>query len=147
MKKTPAIQFITFFYALIGGVTLGISVVGISSFWVHELKKIFLNVFIKYILEHTIISIQFLNSFQFNIIIYIGITLSLIISVFHTLLAQALFLDQSMAYRVGILYHGYSALSAIFLWIIGQQTLKFVGFFFFFLNLIKGAFLYQNRKK
>lgn len=146
MKKNPILQFIMFFYALIGGVSLGFSIIGIYSFWVHDLKNYFLNIFIKYILEHTVISIQFLNSFHFNIIIYIGITLSIIISIFHTLLAQALFLDHSMAYMVGIFYHISSALSSIFLWIIGQHTLKFIGFFLLFLNLMKGAFLYQNRK-
>jgi hypothetical protein len=109
------------------------------------MKLIFIDPCLELIAENTILTMEILKSLPESIMLMFAFIATFITSMFHTLLAESLYLSNSKAYLIGILFHSYSALSSFALWMLGINTLKLIGVFFLFMNLIKATYLYIKR--
>jgi len=145
MRRPIGLTLIIAFYSLIGGLTLALSFFQLLSVNSYGMKLVFIDPCLNFIVENTILSIEILESFPESIMLIFSFTVTFITSLFHTFLANALYLSKSKAYSLGILFHGYSALSAFALWMLGINALKLIGVFFLFMNLVKATYLYTNR--
>lgn len=111
----------------------------------YGMKLIFIDPCLDFTVENTILTKEILESLPENIMPMFTIIVTFITSLFHTLLAEALYLNNSKAYLFSILFHSYSALSSFALWMLGINTLKLIGIFFLFMNLIKVTYLNIKR--
>ena len=108
----------------------------------YGVKMIFIDPCLDFTVENTILTREILESLPESIMLMFAFIVTFITSLFHTLLADALYLNNSKAYLFGILFHSYSAISSFALWMLGINTLKLIGVFFLFMNLIKATYLY-----
>ena len=108
----------------------------------YGVKLIFIDPCLDFTVENTILTREILESLPESIMLMFAFIVTFITSLFHTLLADALYLNNSKAYLFGILFHSYSAISSFALWMLGINTLKLIGVFFLFMNLIKATYLY-----
>jgi hypothetical protein len=145
MRRPLGLTLIITFYAFIGGLTLALSFFQLLSVNDYGMKLIFIDPCLELIAENTILTIEILVSLPESIMLTFAFIATFITSMFHTLLAEALYLSNSKAYLIGILFHSYSALSSFALLMLGINTLKLIGVFFLFMNLIKATYLYINR--
>lgn len=145
MRRPFGLSLIIAFYAFIGGLTLALSFFQLLSVNNYGMKLIFIDPFLELIAENTILTIEILGSLPESIMLMFAFIATFITSMFHTLLAESLYLSNSKAYLIGILFHSYSACSSFALWMLGINTLKLIGVFFLFMNLIKATYLYMNR--
>jgi hypothetical protein len=145
MRRPLGLTLIITFYAFIGGLTLALSFFQLLSVNNYGMKLIFIDPCLELIAENTILTIEILASLPESIILMLAFIATFITSMFHTLLAESLYRSNSKAYSFGILFHSYSALSSFALWMLGINTLKLIGVFFLFMNLIKATYLYINR--
>ena len=111
----------------------------------YGMKLFFIDPSLDFIAKNTILTKEILESLPESIMTIFAFIVTFITSLFHTLLAEALYLNNSKAYLIGILFHSYSTLSSFALWMLGINTLKLIGVFFLFMNLIKATYLYINR--
>jgi hypothetical protein len=56
MSRSPGLNLIITFYSIIGGLLLGLTIIGLLSFYLHGLKLYFTSYFLKVITDHTIIT-------------------------------------------------------------------------------------------
>ena len=145
MRRPLGLTLIITFYSLIGGLTLALSFYQLLSINKYGMKLIFLDPSLDFIVENTIMTKEILESLPESIMLVFSFIATFITSLFHTFLAEALYLSNSKAYLFGILFHSYSALSAFALWMLGINALKLIGVFFLFMNLVKAAYLYIKR--
>ena len=111
----------------------------------YGVKLIFIDPCLDFTVENTILTREILESLPESIMLMFAFIVTFITSLFHTLLADALYLNNSKAYLFGILFHSYSAISSFALWMLGINTLKLIGVFFLFMNLIKAIYLNNKR--
>lgn len=111
----------------------------------YGVKLIFIDPCLDFTVENTILTREILESLPESIMLMFAFIVTFITSLFHTLLADALYLNNSKAYLFGILFHSYSAISSFALWMLGINTLKLIGVFFLFMNLIKATYLNNKR--
>jgi len=111
----------------------------------YMMKLVFIDPCLGFISEHTILTKGFLESLPENIMLMFAFIVTFVTSLFHTLLAHALYLSNSKEYLFGILFHSYSAISSFALWMLGINTLKLIGVLLIFVNLIKAIYLYIKR--
>jgi hypothetical protein len=147
MKHSPGLVFIIGLYAFIGGLAFGITLFGVICIFNLGFGTFFLNSFVNVISENTIITTNMMNNYPRIIVVLIATIWAFLFSIFHTILAEALFLGKAIAFKIAIIFHTYSALSAIVLWGIGLNTIKNLGIFFLFLNMFKAFYLYKNQIK
>jgi hypothetical protein len=145
MRRPLGLTLIIKFYSIIGGLTLALSFFQLLSINNYGMKLFFIDPSLDFIAENTILTKEILESLPESIMTIFAFIVTFITSLFHTLLAEALYLNNSKAYLIGILFHSYSALSSFALWMLGINTLKLIGVFFLFMNLIKATYLYNKR--
>lgn len=145
MRHPLGLTLIIKFYSIIGGLTLALSFFQLLSINNYGMKLIFIDPCLDFTVENTILTKEILESLPENIMPMFTIIVTFITSLFHTLLAEALYLNNSKAYLFSILFHSYSALSSFALWMLGINTLKLIGIFFLFMNLIKVTYLNNKR--
>ena len=133
------------YYSIIGGLTLALSFFQLLSINNYGVKLIFIDPCLDFTVENTILTREILESLPESIMLMFAFIVTFITSLFHTLLADALYLNNSKAYLFGILFHSYSAISSFALWMLGINTLKLIGVFFLFMNLIKATYLNNKR--
>ena len=104
-------------------------------------KLFFVDLCFEFIADNTILTKELLESLPLNIMLSATFTVTFLTSMFYTYLAEALYLNNTKAYIIGILLHSCSAVSSFALWILGIKTLKMIGVFFLSINLIKAAYL------
>ncbi len=145
MRRPLGLTLIITFYSLVGGLTLALSFFQLLSVNSYGMKLVFVDPCLDFIAENTILTKEILESLPESIMLVFSFIVTFITSLFHTLLAEALYLNNSKAYSLGILFHSYSALSAFALWMLGINALKLIGVFFLFMNLVKATYLYIKR--
>jgi hypothetical protein len=145
MRRPLGLTLIIKFYSIIGGLTLALSFFQILSVNNYGMKLVFIDPCLDFIAENTILTKEILESLPESIMTIFAFIVTFITSLFHTLLAEALYLGNSKAYLFGILFHSYSAFSSFALWMLGINTLKLIGVFLLFMNLVKATYLYNKR--
>jgi hypothetical protein len=144
MRRPLGLKFIICFYSIIGGLTLALSFLQLLSVNNQGMKLFFMDLCRDFIADNTILTKDFLELLPQSILFLVTFTVTFLTSVFHILLAEALYLGNAKAYIVGILFHSYSAVSSFALWVLGINTLKLIGVFFLSMNLIKATYLYMK---
>lgn len=145
MRRPLGLSLIITFYAFIGGLTLALSFFQLLSVNNYGMKLIFIDPCLDFMAKNTILTKEILESLPESIILMFAFIVTFITSLFHILLAESLYMRNSKAYLFGILFHSYSAFSSFALWVLGINTLKLIGIFFLFMNLIKATYLYITR--
>jgi hypothetical protein len=145
MRRPLGLELIIKSYSIIGGLTLALSFFQLISINNSVMKQIFIDPCLDLIAYHTLFTAEFLKSLPENLMLMLAFLFTFITSLFHTLLANAFYLNNGKAFLFGILFHSYSALSSFALWMLGVKALKLIGVFFLFLNLIKATYLYIKR--
>ncbi len=145
MRRPVGLNLIIKYYTIIGGLTLALSFFQLLSINNYIMKQIFINPCLDFIAQHTIFTTEFLKSLPETTMMIFAFILTFITSLFHTLLANAFYLNNGKAYLFGILFHSYSAFSSFGLWMLGIKALKLIGIFFLFMNLMKATYLYVKR--
>jgi hypothetical protein len=141
MALPKGLSIIIHIYAIIGGLALGLTIIGISSLVIEGMEYYFSNIFNFLLSESMIMHVLKINFHQTRSLILLSSCLMFVTFLFHIILAEALFHEKPSAFQIGILFHIYSALSSIILWIIGAQTLKMLSLFFLSMNIIKASYL------
>lgn len=113
----------------------------------HVMNLFFMDLCFDFIAENTILTKNVLESLPQGIMLSVSFTATLLTSMFHALLAEALYVGNARAYIIGALFHSCSAVSSFTLWVLGINTLKLIGLLFFSLNLAKAAYLYTKSVK
>ena len=144
MRRPLGVNLIIKYYSIIGGITLALSFFQLLSINNYVMNQIFLNLSLDFIAKHTIFTMEFLRSLPETIMMIFAFLYTFITSLFHTILANAFYLKNGKAFLFGTLFNSFSALSFFAVWIFGIQTLKLIGIFFFFMNLIKATYLYRK---
>jgi hypothetical protein len=147
MKQPLGLNLIIKYYSIIGGLTLALSFFQLLSINNYLMTLIFVNPSLEFIAQHTILSIEFLKSLPESLMLIFAFIFTITTSIFHTLLAEAFYLNNGKAFIFGILFHSFSAVSSFTLWVLGVKTLKLIGFFFLFMNLIKAIYLYSKKMR
>jgi hypothetical protein len=145
MRRPLGLNLIIKYYSFIGGLTLALSFFQLMSINNNVMKQIFIDPCLDFIAHNTIFTTEFLKSLPESIMLVFAFLFTFIISLFHTLLANAFYLNNGKAFLFGILFHSYSAFSSFALWMFGVKALKLIGVFFLFMNLIKATYLYIKR--
>ena len=145
MRRPVGLNLIIKYYSIIGGLTLALSFFQLLSINNYIMKQIFINPCLDFIAQHTLFTPEFLKSLPETTMMIFAFILTFITSLFHTLLANAFYLNNGKAFLFGILFHSYSAVSSFALWMLGIKALKLIGIFFLFMNLIKVTYLYVKR--
>ena len=144
MKRPLGLTFIIHFYSVIGGLTLALSFLQLLSINNHGMNLFFMDLCFDFIADNTILTKKVLESLPQGIMLSVTFTVTILTSMFHTLLAEALYVGNTRAYVIGTLFHSYSAVSSFALWVLGINTLKLISVFFFSMNLTKAAYLYTK---
>ena len=146
MKRPIGLTFIIYFYSMIGGLTLALSFLQLLALSSYGLRLYIMDICIAFVIENTILTRDYLVSFPQTIMFLFTIGVTSLTSLFHSLLAEFLYLGSNRAFIIGVLFHTYSAASSFILWVLGINHLKLVGFLFFSMNLIKAVYLYRKRE-
>ena len=145
MRRPLGLTLIIIFYMIIGGLMLSISFLNLLTMTNNTMKLFYLNYFYEIISKNTILTREFLESIPQNTAFLVTFTVTFLTSIFYTKLAETLLLGKAIAYLIGTLLHLYAAISSIAFWVLGIDKIKFVGVFFFFINLLKVVYLYFNK--
>lgn len=145
MRRPIGLTLIIAFYSLIGGLTLALSFFQLLSANNYGMKLFFIDPCLNFITENTILTEEILRSLPENLMLIFTFIVTFGTSLFHIMLAEALYLGNSRAYLFGILFHTYSAFSSFALWVLGINALKLIGVFFLCMNLVKATYLYRKK--
>ncbi len=123
---------------------MALSFLLLSSINTHGMNRFFMDLCFDFIVDNTILTKKILESLPQGMMLSVTFTVTILTSIFHALLAEALYVGSTRAYVIGTLFHSCSAVSSFALWVLGINTLKLIGVLFFSMNLAKAVYLYTK---